>query len=78
MITFRTSTEVKDDRRIELTLPSEVPTGKADLVVSISPRAAERAKRPRSSLAAWAEEHAEHWGNRLSSTDVTGFTGRRF
>ena len=30
----------------------------------------------RSSLADRAETHAEHWGNRLSATDVEGFTGR--
>jgi hypothetical protein len=37
MITFRITTDVKDDRRGVLTLPPEVPTGKAELVVSIAP-----------------------------------------
>jgi hypothetical protein len=78
MITFRVSTEVKADRRVELILPPETPTGKADLVVNISPSAQARAKRPRTPLAHWAEQYAEHWGDRIDSADVAGFTGRRF
>ncbi len=78
MITFRISAEVKDDRRVELTLPAEVPAGKAELVVSVLPQVAERSKRPRALLADWADENAEHWGERMRSTDVDGFTGRRF
>jgi hypothetical protein len=78
MITFRVSTEVKDDRRVELVLPPEVPTGKADLVVSVSSSRPGQAKRPRTALADWAEQHAEHWANRLSSQDVAGFVARRF
>ena len=36
-------------------------------------------KKPfRTSLADWAEENAEHWGDELRSDDVEGFTGRRF
>jgi hypothetical protein len=35
MITFRITTDIKDDRRVVLTLPPEVPTGQAELVVSI-------------------------------------------
>lgn len=34
--------------------------------------------RQRTSLADWAEQNAEDWGNRLNSEDVEGFTGRRF
>ncbi len=77
MITFRITTEVNDDRRVVLNLPAEVPTGKADLVVTVDSPAPER-KPPRTSLADWAEANAEHWGQRLSSEDVAGFTGRRF
>jgi hypothetical protein len=77
MITLRITTEVKDDRRVVLTLPPEVPTGQAELVVTIESAAPER-KRPRTSLADWAEANAEHWGDRLNSEDVEGFTGRRF
>jgi hypothetical protein len=78
MITFRITTDVKDDRRVVLTLPPEVPTGQAELVVSVSPQKSEEPKRPGTSLADWAEANAEDWGDRLSSEDVEGFTGRRF
>jgi len=78
MITFRFSTELRADRRVEVTLPPEIPTGKVDVVVSVSPHAAERPRRPRVSLADWAQQHAEHWGDRLDSANVGSFTGRRF
>jgi len=77
MITFRIAAEVKDDRRVVLTLPPEVPTGHTELVVTVASAPAEK-KRPRTSLANWAEANAENWGNRLNSEDVEGFTGRRF
>lgn len=77
MITFRITAVVQDDRRVVLTLPPEVPTGQAELVVSVDSSAPEK-KSPRTSLADWAEANAEHWGTRLSSEDVEGFTGRRF
>jgi hypothetical protein len=35
MITLRMTTEVTDDCRVVLTLPPEVPTGPADLVVTV-------------------------------------------
>lgn len=35
-------------------------------------------KKPRTSLADWAEQHSENWGDRVSSEDVESFTGRRF
>lgn len=35
MITLRITAEVADDRRVVLTLPPEVPTGKAELVVTV-------------------------------------------
>lgn len=75
MIRFRVSTDVKEDRRVVLTLPPEVPPGKTELFVSVS-SATDEAKRPRTSLAEWAEENAEHWGERLDATVVEGFTGR--
>ena len=78
MITFRIAAEVKDDRQVVLTLPPDVPTGKLELVVSVA-RAEDHAAKPhRSSLADWADENAEHWGDRLSARDVDAFTGRRF
>lgn len=77
MITLRLTTDVTADRRVVLTLPPEVPTGQADLVITVvSPPAKER--QPRTSLAAWADANAENCGKQLSSEDVEGFTGRRF
>ena len=35
MVTLRMTTDVKDDRRVVLTLPREVPTGTTELVVTI-------------------------------------------
>lgn len=78
MITFRVTAEVKEDRRIVLDLPPEVPTGQTVLVVSVAPREGAEPKRPGTSLADWAEANAEDWGDHLSSEDVEGFTGRRF
>jgi hypothetical protein len=77
MITFRVSAEVNEDRQVTLTLPAEVPVGKTELVISISPQDAEKGKPYRSSLADWADTHAESWGTRLRSVDVEGFTGRQ-
>lgn len=44
MITVRITTDVKDDRRIELTLPPEVPTGPAKLVVTVESPGSEQTK----------------------------------
>jgi hypothetical protein len=41
MITFRITADIKDDRRVVLTLPPEVPTGQAEIVVSVEQPAAE-------------------------------------
>lgn len=77
MITFRVSADVQNDHRIVLTLPPEVPTGQAELVISVRSEAGKPDRRPRTSLADWAEENAEHWGNHFDASDVESFTGRR-
>ena len=77
MITMQITVEVKDDRQVVFTLPPEVPTGATDLVVTISPQPAEK-KKPRTSLAEWAEANAENWGDQIKSEDVESFTGRRY
>jgi hypothetical protein len=51
MITFRISADVSDDHQVTLRLPSEVPAGKHDFVVTVATRSDDKAKRPRSSLA---------------------------
>jgi hypothetical protein len=76
MVTMRITADVPPDRRLVLTLPPEVPLGKAELVVTVGAPPTTR-RRPRTSLAEWAEANAEPWGDRLSSEDVEGFTGRR-
>jgi hypothetical protein len=76
MIVIRVSADIPDDRHIVLALPPEVPTGRNELTVSIEPKSEKTLKQPRTSLADWAEIHAEHWGNQLSATDVENFTGR--
>src|SRR6267143_1445377 len=42
MITFRMTADVGDDRRVVLTLPPEVPTGAAELVVTVDPHDGQR------------------------------------
>ena len=77
MITMQITVEVKDDRQVVLTLPPEVPTGQTELVVTISPQPSAQ-KKPRTSLAEWAEANAEDWGDKIRSEDVESFTGRRY
>jgi hypothetical protein len=76
MITIRVSADIKDDRRVVLILPPEVPVGKSELVVSVASAPDREPRLPWSNLADWADLNAEHWGSRLSATDVEGFTGR--
>jgi len=77
MFTLRIAADIKDDSRVVLTLPPEVPTGWTELVITVESPPPKK-KQPRTSLANWAEANAEPWGTRLSSEDVEGFTGRRF
>lgn len=76
MITIRVSADIKDDRLVVLTLPPEVPVGRSELIVNVDSEPESESRLPRSNLADWADQNAEHWGNRLSAADVEGFTGR--
>jgi hypothetical protein len=76
MITIRVSADIKDDRQVVLVLPPEVPIGRSELVVNVTPEPNSSPSGQRFSLADWAEQNAEHWGSRLSATDVEAFTGR--
>ena len=76
MITMQVNVEVKGDRQVVLTLPPEVPLGPTQLSVSIASPI--QPKKPRTSLADWADAGAQDWGDRIRSDDVEGFTGRRF
>ena len=57
-----------------VTLPDGTPV-KVEPMVPLQDEARER---PGTSLADWAEQNAEDWGDQLSSEDVERFTGRRF
>ena len=61
MITFRISTEVKEDRRVTLTMPAEVPTGKTEFLVTVAPQLSRIGQKTPTSPAEWAEADAEHW-----------------
>lgn len=76
MITMQLTVDVKDDRRIVLTLPPDVPIGPVELRISVAPPATP--KKPRTSLAQWADANAEDWDERIQSDDAESFTGRRF
>jgi hypothetical protein len=77
MITMQITVDVKDDRQVVLTLPPEVPVGAAELIISVA-TPGEAKKKPRTSLAEWAEANAEDLGEQIRSDDVESFTGRRF
>jgi hypothetical protein len=77
MYTIRFLTDIGAERQIVVTLPPEVPSGKTEIEIKFTPQIDQK-KSPRTSLTEWAEEFAEHWGDRLKSTDVEGFTGRRY
>lgn len=47
MITFRIKADVSEDHRVVLTLPPEVPTGPAELIVTIeSPPSVPKGRKP--------------------------------
>ncbi|MCI0640730.1 MAG: hypothetical protein L0Y72_24300 [Gemmataceae bacterium] len=62
MITFRITTDVHEDRRVVLPLPSDVPTGTAELVVSVASPAPEKMQ-ARTNLADWLEVEAKPNGS---------------
>lgn len=81
MNSFRASIEVDKDRRATIVVPPEFPTGRVDVVITaVEPNGLtfRQGAKPRTSLADWARENAEHWGDEIKSTDVEGFTGRRY
>lgn len=78
MSTIRFTTRIDDNRRIQLPEGVEIGPGNVEVTIVQPCRPAGEARAPRSSLADWAEQHAEHWGKRLSAVDVSTFTDRRF
>ncbi len=77
MAIIRVTADIKQDRRVEIVLPPDTPLGQAELTISIEPTAAPPLPR-KASLAEWARKYAEDMGDDVKSTDVEGFTGRRF
>jgi hypothetical protein len=58
--------------------PAPLPEGTRVRVEPLNGAArAPASPRNRVSLADWAEQNAEDWGNQLNSEDVERFTGRR-
>lgn len=79
MTLLHLNVDIGADRKVVLELPPDVPVGKARLTVSIESETSQRPpKRPRTSLAEWAEKNAEDYGGAVRSDDVEGFTGRSF
>ena len=76
MYSFLQEVDVPEDRKVVIQLPPDVPVG-AKLALSIS-AADDTGKGPRRSLSQYFKEHGEDWGDQMQSTDVEGFTGRRF
>lgn len=71
MITFRVAAEVKNDRRVVLTLPAEVPTGQGELVITVESPVLENAQ-PGSGLAAWVEAQTGANGSQQSRYPLRG------
>jgi hypothetical protein len=71
MITFRITTNVSDDRRVVLTLPPDVPTGEAELVVTVESPVAE-AKQARPHLADRAAKRSPRNGKELARYPLRG------
>ena len=78
MITIRVTADVKEDRKVELVLPPEVPVGMQEIVVTVTTEPSDSPKPRKASLSEWAKKYAEDLGDDIKSTDVEGFTGRRF
>ena len=91
MQSFQTVAQISDDRTLTLVVPPEFPKGQVQVTLTAVSEPElpymrgvqagipyTRGKLPRTSLAEWADENAEHWGNQIRSDDVEGFTGRRF
>jgi hypothetical protein len=71
VISFRITAEVKDDCRVVLTLPPDVPTGEAELVVTVESSVAE-AKQARPHLADRADKRFRRNGKELARYPLRG------
>lgn len=76
MATVRFTGDVLPDGSIRPPKEVHLAPGTADVTVVQREDGVAAQQPARSSLADWAEQHAEHWGQRLSAGDVSSFTGR--
>jgi uncharacterized protein (DUF433 family) len=71
MIVLQITVDVKDDRRVYLTLPPEVPTGRTDLLVSVVPQH-DQSKSPSTGKLTNAIAIVDHGrGPQLSTSRIT-------
>jgi hypothetical protein len=91
MQSFQTVARISDDHTLTVVVPAEFPKGQVQVTITPVNEAGlpytrgemagipyTRGKRPRTSLAEWAEKNAEHWGDQIRSDDAKGFIGRKF
>jgi hypothetical protein len=71
MITFRITTDIKDDRRVVLTLPSEVTTGQAEIIVTVEQPVSGN-KLERAGPADWVEQEAGSNGDEQARYPLRG------
>jgi plasmid stability protein len=62
-------------RKAKRTVEAEVVSLLSD---AVAPAPAKSKKPPRTSLADWADENSESWGDEIRSEDAASFTGRRY
>ena len=72
------TTEIGADGKIAMPEQILLAPGKVEVTVVPLVDDAASPQRSRTSLAKWAEEVAEPWGDQFRSSDVASFTGRRF
>jgi hypothetical protein len=71
MITLHIITDIKEDRRVVLTLPPEVPTGQAEVIVRVEHSASVNEPQ-RAGPADWVEECAEPDGDAQARYPLRG------
>ena len=75
MISFRISADIKDDRRVVLTLPPAVPTGQAELVVTVE-QPVKGAISEHANSADWVEERTGRDGKEDARYPLRGSVAR--
>lgn len=76
MTITRFTADVLPDGTIRPPKEIQLEPGTVDVIVFQQALNGGLEKKRRTSLADWAEDNAEHWGDRLSAENVSKFTGR--